>query len=76
MLSKYFKMHLQETLATGLNVLEFFCVTLYTDYLSNLHKNFQTSSACNTNIECQIWSFCYNLFLSYAVNTLLKSVHS
>ena len=36
----------------GLNVLELFCVTLYTDFLSNLYKKFQVAFTYDTNVEC------------------------
>ena len=36
--------------------------------MSSLHKKFQVASTYDTNVECQIWRFCYNLFLSYADN--------
>ena len=38
----------------GLNVLEFFCVTLYTESLSNLYEKFQVASVYDTNVEYQI----------------------
>ena len=50
------------------NVLEFFCVPLYADYSSDLHKKFQVASVYDTNIEYQILCFCCSLFLGYADN--------
>ena len=50
------------------DVTEFFCVSLYTDYLSDFHKMFQVAFACDTHLENQIWSFYYKLFLNYADN--------
>ena len=52
----------------GRNVLEFFCVPLYTNFLSDHHEKFQVASTYNANVKCQIWSFCCRLFLSYADN--------
>ena len=48
------------------NVFEFFCVSLCTDYLSDLHTKFQISYTYDANIQYQIWRICYNLFLRYA----------
>ena len=31
-------------------------------------KKFQVTSTYDTNVECQVWSFSWNLFLSYANN--------
>ena len=31
-------------------------------------SKFQVASIYDTNVECQIWCFCYNLFLSYTDN--------
>ena len=49
----------------GRNVLELFCVFLYTDYLSNLHEKFQVASTYNTNVESHISSFSCNFVLDY-----------
>ena len=47
--SKYIKMHQQKSLSIlGRNVLHFFWVLLYIDYLSNLHKKFKVASMHNT----------------------------
>ena len=62
--SKYIEKHYWEILSIGRNVPEFFLVFLYTDYLPNLNKEFQVASTYDANAECQIWSFCYNLFLT------------
>ena len=51
MQSKDIKIQLQEIPSMGRNVLEFFCVPLYTDYLSHLHKKFQAASIHDTNVE-------------------------
>ena len=48
------------------NVLEFFCVPLNTEFLSDLYKRFQLASVYDANVEYQIWCLCCNLFLSYA----------
>ena len=63
-------MHEEETSCVGRNVLEFFCVPLCTNYLSNFHKEFQVTFTYDTNAEYQIWSFCYNVLWSYADNRL------
>ena len=47
-------------------MLEFFCVPLYIEFLSDLHEKFQVASIYDTNIECKIWNFCCNLFLRCA----------
>ena len=41
---------------------------LYTDYLSGLYKKFKVVSTYDTDVAYQAWSFCRNLFLSYAEN--------
>ena len=68
--SRYFKMHQQEILSIGRNVLEYFWVLLYTDYLSYLHKKFHVASIYDytTHADYQILSFCRDLSLSYADN--------
>ena len=53
-------MHLKEIPLVGRNVLEFVCVPLYIDYLSDLHIRFQVASTDDINVEDQIWCFCYN----------------
>ena len=59
---KYIKMHIK-ILSIGRNVFELFCVTLYTDYLSDLYKKkLQVASTYDTNVEYQIWSFFYTFF--------------
>ena len=66
---KYIKIHQQEIPSTNRIVLEFFCMFLYTDYLSNLHKKFRIAFTYDTNVNYQIWNLCYYLFWSYADNT-------
>ena len=39
---------------------------LYADYLVDFHKKFQITSTVYTHVEYPVWSFCNNLFLSYA----------
>ena len=68
MQSKYAKIQLQEIPTIGFNALEFFFVSLHTEFLSHLYKMFQVASVYDTNVEYQIWVFCCNLFLSYAIN--------
>ena len=45
---------LQEILSIDRNVLELFCVSLFSDFLAGLHKKFQVSSTNGTNVEQQI----------------------
>ena len=73
--SKYIKMHQEGILSIGRKVLEFSCVPLYTEFLSDLYEKFQVSSLYDANVECQIRSLCYSSFLSYSVlkNSLWKS---
>ena len=66
------KLHQQEISSIGRNVFEYFCVSLYKDYLSNRQKIFYVASECNINLDHQIWSFRYSLFLSYSDNTHTK----
>ena len=40
----------------------------HTEFLTDLHKNFQIASVHEINVEYQICCFCCNLFLSYADN--------
>ena len=68
MLSKCTKMNLQEYPYLGCNVLEFFCAPLYTDFPSDHSKKFQVACTYDISAKCQIIRFCYNLFLTYAVN--------
>ena len=42
--SKYVRMHKKGILSIGHKVFEFFCMPVYTDGLSDLHKKFQTVS--------------------------------
>ena len=49
--SKYAKIHFHEVPSIGLNVLEFSCVPLYTEFLSDLNKKFQVASTYDTNVE-------------------------
>ena len=58
----------QEISALDRNVFELLCVSLYTDYESDLYKKFQVASPQHVHSEYQVWSaYCY-LFLSYADN--------
>ena len=68
---KYAKIHKKEIPSTCRIVLEFFCVPLYIEFLSDLYKKkkSQVASTYDTNVECQIRRFCCNLFWSYAVNS-------
>ena len=45
---------------TGHNVLEYFCVPLFTEFLSNQYEKFQVVSIYDTNVEYQIL---YSIFL-------------
>ena len=47
-------MHYHEILSISLNVLEFFCVPLYTEFFSDLHEKFQISSVYDTDVEHEI----------------------
>ena len=49
----------QEISAMDRNALEFFCVSLYTEFLSDLHKNFHVVSTDHKNVKCQISNFYY-----------------
>ena len=51
MQSKYAKMNLQEIPFIDRNVLEFFCVLLYSEFISNLHENVQVAYKKDTNAE-------------------------
>ena len=44
-------MNQREILLTSRNI--FFCIILYTDYLSDLQKKFKLESMFDRNIECQ-----------------------
>ena len=66
--SKYAKIQKQENPFIGLNVLKFFCVSLYSEFLYDIYKKFQVASICDTNVDYQIWCFWCNLFLSCADN--------
>ena len=70
-LSKYTKLNYQKTPSLSRNVIEIFCVSLYTDYLSIFHKTFQVASTHDANIECQIQIFCYILFFNFADKRLI-----
>ena len=48
-------------------MLELFCVFLYTDFLSNLHKKFQGESTYGTIIDCKL-AVSAILFFNYADN--------
>ena len=54
-------MHQEKIPSIGYNVLELFCVLLYTDYVSDLHKKFQVVSKYDRSTEYEIWIFCYDL---------------
>ena len=66
--SKCRKIHWHQISTIGLNVLWFFCVPLFTEFLSDVYEKFQVASNYDTNVEFQIWRFHCNLFLSYADN--------
>ena len=66
--SKYKKIHYYGISSIGLNVLEFFSVPLFTEFLSDLYEKFQVASAYDANVEYKICCFCFLLFLSYADN--------
>ena len=59
-------MYSQEIPPIDHNVFELFCVSLYTDYESDLYKKFQVASPYYVNSVYQVWFSYYNLFLSYA----------
>ncbi len=61
-------MYSQEIPPIDRNVFELFCVSLYTDYESDLYKKFQVASPYHVHSEYQVWSSYYYLFLSYADN--------
>ena len=44
------KIQLQETFSAGLNALKFFCLPLYTEFLSDLYKKFQVAFTHNKNV--------------------------
>lgn len=50
-------MHSQEILSIAHSVFEFFCITLYTDYYTDLHKNFKVAYPYGTGLGYQIWTF-------------------
>ena len=52
--SKYAKIQQQEISSIDANVLEFFCVSLHTEFLSDLYKKFQVISMYDENVEYQI----------------------
>ena len=47
----------QEILSIDLNILEFFCVPLYSGYLFDLHKKFPVASTYAANVEYQSMEF-------------------
>ena len=49
--AKYTKMLKQDTPSIGRNVLEFFCMPLFTDCLFEIHEKFQVASRYDTNVE-------------------------
>ena len=49
--SKYAKIQLQEIPSISLNLLELFCIPLYTDFSSDLYKKFQVTFIYDTNVE-------------------------
>ena len=52
--SKYTNIHKHAIPSIGLNILEFFCVPLYTEFFSDLYKKFQVASVHDTNVEYRI----------------------
>ena len=52
--SKYAKIQQQEVPSIGLNVLKFFSVPIYTEFLFDLYKKFQVASINNANVKYQI----------------------
>ena len=36
--------------------------------MNDIYKKFQVTSTYDTDVECEIWRFCLNLFLRYAAN--------
>ena len=59
--SKRTKMRKQEISSIGRNVLEFFRVS-FLQFLFDLQEGFQVAFTYETNVECQIRSYCCNLF--------------
>ena len=55
---KQMEMNLKQFPVIVPNVHELFCVALYTDYLSKLHKMFQIGLTYDKNEEYEIWNFC------------------
>ena len=55
---KYAKIQKQEISSIGLNVLEFSCVLLYPEFLSDHYRKFQVATVYDTNVEYQIFCFC------------------
>ena len=55
--SKNIKMQLQEIPHIDHNVLELFCILLYTDYLSDFQKKKVIASPHDTNLKYQILAF-------------------
>ena len=49
MLLKYIKIYHQEIPVTGRNVIDFLCMSLYTDYLFGFYKNFQAVPTYDSN---------------------------
>ena len=62
---KYTKMNKQEFPSVGRNELDFFCASLYTKFLSDLHEKFQVASTYVINIKYQIWCSCCNFPMSH-----------
>ena len=54
---KHIKMHLQEIPLVSRNVFEFSCISLYIDYLSDLHKNFEVVFKYDTRVRIQNLEF-------------------
>ena len=48
--SKYTKIHLHDIPSIGRNALEFLCVPLYAEFLSDLYEKFQVAFVYDTNI--------------------------
>ena len=68
--SKYAKIHKQEIPSIGRNVLEFFCVPLSTNCVSDFHKKFQVTSTYDTNVDVL-----KTLFQKFDPNTMLSLPH-
>ena len=47
-------MNILEIPSVGRNVIEFFCVPLYAEFLSDLYKKFQVAAIYDRNVEYEI----------------------